>query len=94
MSCYFISKVKVRLINLMMPPLKNKSSGDNNSGNNQPKYSLTTITNVEDQSVDKLYCSKLYPSKVLQNLNTIRQNNKFCDVEIVAGGKVVKVSCL
>ncbi|XP_075220268.1 actin-binding protein IPP [Lycorma delicatula] len=91
MSGYFISKIKVKILKLIMPPLKNETSNDkNSSGTTQQKYSLTTITNTDDQTVDKLYCSKLHPSKVLQNLNIIRQNNKFCDVEIVAGGKVVK----
>lgn len=35
-----------------------------------------------------------YPLKVLGNLNQLRQSSRFCDVEIIVGDKVIKVSLL
>lgn len=74
-----------------MPPLKSKTMNNRNAGPPQQWYSLTSAKNA-DNSLDKTYTNRFYPSKVLQNLNSLRHDNRFCDVEIVAGGKVMKVS--
>ncbi|RZF34385.1 hypothetical protein LSTR_LSTR008924 [Laodelphax striatellus] len=70
-----------------MSPLKPKSE---NNAPPQPVFTLTTLTNEAKSTVDKLYRNLHYPLKVLQHFNSLRLNNKFCDVEIVAGGKVMK----
>lgn len=72
-----------------MPPLKSKTMNNRNAGPPQQWYSLTSAKSA-DNSLDKIYSNRFYPSKVLQNLNSLRQNSRFCDVEIVAGGKVMK----
>ena len=40
------------------------------------------------------YSNTLYANKVLRNLNNLRKDQKFCDVELAAGNKVIKVSLI
>jgi hypothetical protein len=79
-----------------MPPLKSgDSSGGRVSATGQQLHLATPSLNGNEISstsaVDKKYSCHHYASKVLQNLNFLRQNTRFCDVEIVAGGRVMKV---
>nr|CAD7443081.1 unnamed protein product [Timema bartmani] len=67
-----------------MPPLKNIVT--------QSQTQITVSTQGSgDTNAEKLYSCHQYASKVIQNLNLLRQNTRFCDVAIVAGGNVMKV---
>lgn len=80
-----------------MPPLK-ENSNNNVSGPSvketsaSPTQWCTLSKNKDGSSLDKVYSNRCFPVKVLQNLNILRQNSRFCDVSIVAGGNVMKVS--
>lgn len=80
------------MANIEMPPLK--SSGRVSAPGQQLHLTTTALNGNEISSTsasDKKYSCRHYASKVLQNLNFLRQNTRFCDVEIVAGGRVMKV---
>nr|CAD7402247.1 unnamed protein product [Timema cristinae] len=67
-----------------MPPLKKIVT--------QSQTQITMSTQGSgDTNAEKLYSCHQYASKVLRNLNFLRQNTRFCDVAIVAGGNVMKV---
>nr|CAD7432720.1 unnamed protein product [Timema monikensis] len=67
-----------------MPPLKKIVT--------QSQTQITMSTQESgDTNTEKLYSCHQYASKVLRNLNFLRQNTRFCDVAIVAGGNVMKV---
>lgn len=74
-----------------MPPLKQftvhsdferpnttQSANENNNG------CLLTST----QNNKKSFLNEIYAQKLLLNLNALRQDCRFCDVEIIAGGRV------
>lgn len=75
-----------------MPPLKSYSPQNEYNGNNSPRNvasssSGTTSLNINSQrSKQPPYCNGQYPFKVLTNLNQLRAQKRFCDVNIVAGG--------
>lgn len=77
-----------------MPPLKGfKRSSDVETSTNGNNILLPSFaTNLPE--VGQQFRSKCYASKVLGNLSELRRNSRFCDIEITAGGKVVKVSLL
>lgn len=80
------------MANIEMPPLK--SSGRVSTPGQQLHLTTSSLNGNEISSTaasDKKYSCRHYASKVLQNLNFLRQNTRFCDVEIVAGGRVMKV---
>jgi hypothetical protein len=84
------------MASIEMPPLKSSdSSGGRGSAAGQQLHLTTSPLNDNEISStsasDKKYSCRHYASKVLQNLNLLRQNTRFCDVEIVAGGRVMKV---
>nr|CAD7204631.1 unnamed protein product [Timema douglasi] len=68
-----------------MPPLKKIVT------QSQTQITMSTQGSA-DTNAEKLYSCHQYASKVIQNLNFLRQNTRFCDVAIVAGGNVMK-SC-
>ncbi|XP_054272226.1 actin-binding protein IPP-like [Macrosteles quadrilineatus] len=80
-----------------MPPLKENANNNNVSGTSvkstspSPAQWYTLSKSKDGSSVDKVYSNRYFPVKVLQNLNNLRQNSRFCDVSIVAGGNVMKV---
>nr|CAD7571141.1 unnamed protein product [Timema californicum] len=66
-----------------MPPLKKIVT--------QSQTQITMSTQGSgDTNAEKLYSCHQYASKVIRNLNFLRQNTRFCDVAIVAGGNVMK----
>ncbi|KAK7794828.1 hypothetical protein R5R35_009395 [Gryllus longicercus] len=75
-----------------MPPLKSSGSTGQTSGQCQRLVLSSPIKNESPNisSPSKHYTAHHYSNKVLQNLNFLRQNMRFCDVEIVAGGMVMK----
>ena len=84
------------MASIEMPPLKSSdSSGGRVSATEQQlNLSGSHVNGNEVTAIstpDKKYSCRHYASKVLQNLNFLRQNSRFCDVEIVAGGRVMKV---
>lgn len=51
----------------------------------------TTSLNINSQRSNNKpppYCNGQYPFKVLTNLNQLRSQSRFCDVDIVAGGAI------
>jgi hypothetical protein len=86
-----------------MPPVKSKSMG---CFGDQPqhKYELVLSSNTKTANgtdkvylsrangTDKVYLSRAHAQNMLHNLNVFRKNSRFCDVEIVAGSSVLKVS--
>uniref|UniRef100_A0A336MN64 Kelch-like protein diablo n=1 Tax=Culicoides sonorensis TaxID=179676 RepID=A0A336MN64_CULSO len=68
-----------------MPPL-NTINNNNNSATNNPSQGQPQ----QQQQPDRRFQSNSYVNKVLQNLNTLRIDSRFCDVEIVAGKSVFK----
>lgn len=73
-----VSKGSARDSNHYIVNLKTGGNcNDNGNGNNEPSTQYK--------------CCK-YAPKVLGNLNNLRRNSRFCDVEIIAGGKSYKVS--
>lgn len=78
-----------------MPPLKENSNNNVSAtkpASPSPTEWYTLSKGKDSSSLDKVYSNRLFPAKVLQNLNNLRQNSRFCDVSIVAGGNVMKVS--
>jgi actin-binding protein IPP len=83
------------MASIEMPPLKSRdSSGGRVSAPGQQLHLTTQSLNGNEisstSSSDKKYSCRHYAAKVLQNLNFLRQNTRFCDVEIVAGGRIMK----
>ncbi|XP_046686413.1 actin-binding protein IPP-like [Homalodisca vitripennis] len=79
-----------------MSPMNGNSNNNNSSSAAAKTTSPTptqwhTLAKSKDSSPDKTYSNRYFPVKVLQNLNILRQNSRFCDVSIVAGGKMMKV---
>lgn len=72
-----------------MPPLKSLKHITEVSNSNDNNHYLVNLTNANDNN-NKYTCCK-YAPKVLQNLNNLRRNSRFCDVEIIASGKIIKV---
>jgi hypothetical protein len=84
------------MASIEMPPLKSRdSSGGRVSAPGQQLHLTTQSLNGNEISStsasDKKYSCRHYAAKVLQNLNFLRQSTRFCDVEIVAGGRIMKV---
>lgn len=73
-----------------MPPMRSKSAVGL-SRYSCHRYEIIMGTNKSPDKSDKVYRSTVHASTMLQNLNVLRQNSKFCDVEIVAGETVIKV---
>lgn len=57
--------------------------------NSKPDLVLSNSKSPSDSG--NVYRSPHHSSNMLQNLNSLRLNNKFCDVEIAAGRSIVKV---
>lgn len=76
----------------VMPPLKSNHVQDDaaDSSCRCQAIILSTSPMKSSSNTDKNYSCLSYASKVLQNLNSLRQNGRFCDVVIVAGGRVMK----
>ena len=94
-SCHFLHDL---MASIEMPPLKSRdSSGGRVSDPGQQLHLTTQSLNGNEisstASSDKKYSCRHYAAKVLQNLNFLRQSTRFCDVEIVAGGRIMKVRC-
>ena len=92
-SCHFLHDL---MASIEMPPLKSRdSSGGRVSAPGQQLHLTTPSLNGNEISStnasDKKYSCRHYAAKVLQNLNFLRQSTRFCDVEIVAGGRIMKV---
>ena len=92
-SCHFLHDL---MASIEMPPLKSRdSSGGRVSAPGQQLHLTTQSLNGNEisctSSSDKKYSCRHYAAKVLQNLNFLRQSTRFCDVEIVAGGRIMKV---
>lgn len=61
------------------------------SGLQFPRCELILPSNSKSpDKTEKVYKSSCHANSMLQNLNLLRQNSKFCDVEIVAGSAVIK----
>ncbi|XP_046992359.1 actin-binding protein IPP isoform X1 [Schistocerca americana] len=77
-----------------MPPLKSSKPNDLTAGSSsQIHLKVSPFENNASQDMpntNKYHCSNDYAKKVLLNLNFLRQNSRFCDISIVAGGKVLK----
>ncbi|XP_049816910.1 actin-binding protein IPP isoform X2 [Schistocerca nitens] len=77
-----------------MPPLKSSKPNDLTAGSSsQIRLKVSPFENNASQDMpntNKYHCSNDYAKKVLLNLNFLRQNSRFCDISIVAGGKVLK----
>lgn len=58
---------------------------DNNSGLNNGVNTTNNSTTMQRTTIPS-YANAQYPFKVLSNLNLLREQSRFCDVEIVAGG--------
>lgn len=67
-----------------MPPLRG-TKGTHNRNNN---YFIPHPTTTNES---KLFNCTKYPSKVLEHLNSLRINKRFCDVTIIAEDKIFKV---
>lgn len=61
------------------------SSNNNNNNTNQLGATVNAATATDTKGK---FFSNQYAQKVLMNLYLLRQNARFCDVEIVAGGRV------
>lgn len=79
-----------------MPPLK--------GGRCRTHKLLTLSSNQSTSSVDTnanntntpsnesgVYVSKQFPPNLLLNMNTLREDRRFCDIEILCGGKHIQV---
>lgn len=64
-----------------MPPLNNNNTISSSVTNSQQQ---STCTNER-----RYFNSSEYIHKVLQNLNVLRQDTRFCDVEIIAGKSII-----
>lgn len=53
---------------------------------------LKELDKTPSAPAEQQFSSRQYVTKVLQNLNSMRQSSAFCDVEIVAGDKILKVT--
>ncbi|XP_060661469.1 actin-binding protein IPP isoform X2 [Drosophila nasuta] len=63
----------------------NDNSTDNdNDYFNQPAAAAAAATSTQRTNLPS-YCNAQYPFKVLANLNQLREQSRFCDIEIVAG---------
>ncbi|XP_037959722.1 actin-binding protein IPP [Teleopsis dalmanni] len=77
---------------MTMPPLKtysphNEFNANCCNGNASDATSEGAALNNPTQRTNlPYYCNANYPFKVLNNLNQLREQSRFCDVEIVAGG--------
>lgn len=75
------------LMDIIMPPLRASSKSTHNRNNN---YFVPHPTTTNEDN--KFNCNS-YPTKVLNNLNSLRVNSRFCDVQIIAEDKIFKVTC-
>lgn len=64
------------------------ASGASGTDSSASSSNGTTSLNINSQRSTKAppYCNGQYPFKVLTNLNQLRSQSRFCDVDIVAGG--------
>ncbi|XP_014245570.1 actin-binding protein IPP [Cimex lectularius] len=72
-----------------MPPMRSKSN-EGISNYQLQKYELIIGSTKSTDKPVKIFKSANHSNSVLQNMNLLRKNNKFCDVEIVAGDNVIK----
>jgi hypothetical protein len=84
------------MASIEMPPLKSRDSSGGRVSTPGQQLNLTTpsLNGNEISSTsasEKKYSCRHFAAKVLQNLNFLRQSTRFCDVEIVAGGRIMKV---
>ncbi|KAI4461309.1 kelch protein [Holotrichia oblita] len=75
------------LMDFIMPPFRSSKCMLDMSSNKNNNYFIPLPSTSNDHVKHKC-CD--YPPKVLGNLNQLRQNSRFCDVEIVAGDKIIK----
>lgn len=75
-----------------MPPMRSKSTSGLSGLQFQRCELILPSNSKSPDKTDKVYKSSCHANNILQNLNLLRQNSKFCDVEIVAGNAVIKVS--
>lgn len=71
------------LMDFIMPPLRISKNTHN------ANYFIPHPTAISNEN-NNFSCNS-YPLKVLNNLNSLRINNRFCDVEIIAEDKIFKV---
>ena len=74
-----------------MPPMRSKTTSGL-SGLQFQRCELILPSSAPCDKNDKVFKSSCHANNMLQNLNLFRQDSKFCDVEIVAGNAVIKVS--
>lgn len=76
-----------------MPPLKSSSRHISNVPATLAHDDNHYVVNLAASNDNKTQftCCK-YAPKVLNNLNSLRRDSRFCDVDIIAGGTVIKVS--
>lgn len=75
-------------MDFIMPPFRSSKCILDMSSNKNNNYFIP-LPSTSNEHVQHKCCD--YPPKVLGNLNQLRQNSRFCDVEIVAGDKIIKV---
>ncbi|KRT81641.1 BTB And C-terminal Kelch domain containing protein [Oryctes borbonicus] len=75
------------LMDFIMPPFRSSKCILDMSNNKNNNYFIP-LPSTSNEDVNHKCCD--YPPKVLGNLNQLRQNSRFCDVEIVAGDKIIK----
>lgn len=61
------------------------SSSDSSTSTAASNETTTITTGLTSNNERRPYISTQYPNKVLKNLNLLRENSQFCDVEIIAG---------
>lgn len=64
-----------------------------------PNQSASTVDNNANNTSNPrkecgVYVSKQFPPNLLLNMNDLRENQRFCDIEIVCAGKHIKVSIM
>jgi actin-binding protein IPP len=75
---------------LLLAKQDNDSNNNNNQNSSNPPTLTTTTANpsvLVTGPEQRCFASKQYAQNLLQNLNTIRKDSRFCDVDIIVGGK-------
>lgn len=66
-----------------MPPLKSYSPHHNEYTRYEETQNANTLITTTTER--RPYTSAIYPQKILTNLNHLREDSRFCDVDIIAG---------
>lgn len=74
-------------MDIIMPPLKSSNCLSDMTSMQNNNYIPLSNTNSQ-KNINYNCCN--YVAKLLANLNILRLNSRLCDVEIVAGGEVIK----